>query len=115
GSLGGEPRLRRGGRAGLHGADRHGGGGEVIRAGGPSLTSPIEGGDELVEKDVAQPVEGLDADGVLEARQARLTRQVTFGGGPAGDDLEDGVGAEGVVGVLVLVVGQSTIDTGPNH
>jgi hypothetical protein len=33
----------------------------------------------------------------------------------AGDQLEDRLGAEGVVVVLVLVAGQDAVDAGPDH
>ena len=75
----------------------------------------LEGGDELVEEDVAQPLEGSDGDGVLEAGQGRLAGQVVILGGAVGEELEDGVGAEGVVVVLILVTGQDAVDaTGPS-
>src|SRR5262249_2563861 len=73
------------------------------------------GGDELVEEDVAQALEGLDGDGVLEAGQRRLAGQVVLVGGAVGDELEDGVGAEGVVIVLVLVAGEDAVDAGADH
>ena len=47
---------------GTHGVEAEG---QVVRA-------PVEGGHEPVEADVAQPLEGLDGDGILEARQRRL-------------------------------------------
>jgi hypothetical protein len=76
---------------------------------------PAEGGDEQVEEDVAQPLEGLDRNGILEAGQGRLAGQVWVVRGAVGEELEDGVGAEGVVVVLVLVAGQDAIDPGADH
>jgi hypothetical protein len=75
----------------------------------------VEGGDELVNEDIAQPLEGLDADGVFEAGERRLAGQVVPVRGAVGDDLEDGAGAEGVVVVLVLVAGQDAVDAGADH
>jgi hypothetical protein len=69
----------------------------------------------VVEEHVAQPLEGHDADGVLEARQRRLAGQVVVLGRAAGDELEDGVGADGIVVVLVLVAGQDAVDAGTDH
>src|SRR5262249_43902310 len=70
---------------------------------------------ELVEEDVTQPLEGGDVDGVLEAGQRGLAGQVVVLGGAGGDELEDGVVAEGVVVVLVKVAGQDAVDAGPDH
>ena len=75
----------------------------------------VEGGDELVEEDVARPLEGLDGDGVLEAGQGGLAGQVVLLRGAVSDQFEDGVGAEGVVVVLVRVAGEDAVDTGPDH
>jgi hypothetical protein len=75
----------------------------------------VEGGDELVEENIAQPLQGRDRDGVLEAGQGRLAGQVAVLGGVVGDELEDGVGAQGVVVVLVRVAGQDAVDAGPDH
>src|SRR6266545_4477325 len=74
-----------------------------------------EGGDELVEEDITQPLEGLDGDGVLEAREGGLTRQVRVIRGAVGDELEDGIAAQGVVVVLVLVAGEDAVDAAANH
>jgi hypothetical protein len=54
----------------------------------------LEGGEELVDKHLAQALEGRDGDGVLEAGQRRLAGQVVLLGGTVGDELEDGVVAE---------------------
>jgi hypothetical protein len=72
----------------------------------------VEGGDELIDEDIAQALEGLDGDGVLEAGQRRLAGQVVVVRGAVGDQLEDGVGAQGVVVVPVLVAGEDAKDTG---
>jgi hypothetical protein len=50
----------------------------------------VEGGDELVDEDVAQPLEGPDGDGVLEAGRRRLAGQVVVLRGAVGDELEAG-------------------------
>jgi hypothetical protein len=68
-----------------------------------------------VEEDDAEPLERLNRDGVLEARQRGLAGQVVVRRGAAGEELEDGVGAERVVVVLVRVAGQGAVDAGPNH
>jgi hypothetical protein len=44
-----------------------------------------------------------------------LTGQVIPVGRPSGQQLEDGVRAEGVVVVLVLVAGHDAVDAGPDH
>jgi hypothetical protein len=75
----------------------------------------VEGGDELIDEHVAQALEGLDADRVLEARQGGLAGQVVILGRAVGDELEDGVGAQGGVVVLVLVPGEDAVDPGPGH
>ncbi|HKI31791.1 MAG TPA: hypothetical protein VKA46_07975 [Gemmataceae bacterium] len=75
----------------------------------------VKGGDELVEEHVPQPLEGLDGDRILEAGQRRLTGQVIVLGGAVGDELEDGVGAEGIVVVLVLVPGEDAVHAGTDH
>src|SRR5262249_37694014 len=59
--------------------------------------------------------ERLDGDGVLEAGQSGLAGQVAVRGGAVGDELEGGVGAEGIVVVLVLVAGQNAVDAGADH
>jgi hypothetical protein len=51
----------------------------------------LEGGDELVEEHVAQPLEGRDRDGVLEAGQRGLAGQVVLVRGAVGNQLEDRV------------------------
>ncbi len=75
----------------------------------------IEGGDELVEEDVAQPLEGRDGDGVLEAGQRWLARQLRVVRGAVGEELEDGVGAEGIVIVLVFVAREDAVHAGADH
>ena len=50
----------------------------------------LEGGEELVEEDLTQPLEGLDADGVLEAGQRRLAGQVGGVGALSGTSLKTG-------------------------
>jgi hypothetical protein len=74
----------------------------------------VEGGNELVEEHVTQPLQGLDRDGILEAGQGRLAGQVIVFGRAVGHELEDRIGAEGVVVVLVLVAGQDAVDVGAN-
>jgi hypothetical protein len=49
------------------------------------------------------------------AGQGRLARQVFVAGGAVSEELEDGVRAQGVVVVLVLVAGQNAIDAGADH
>jgi HKD family nuclease/diadenosine tetraphosphate (Ap4A) HIT family hydrolase len=75
----------------------------------------VEGGDELVKEHVAQPLEGFDADGVLEAGQRRLAGPVVIPGRAVGQELEDRIGAQGVVVVLVFVPGEDAEDAGPDH
>jgi hypothetical protein len=75
----------------------------------------VEGGDELVEEDVMQPQEGLDADGILEARQRGLAGQVVVLRGAVGDQLEDRVGVQGVVVIPVPLAGQDAVDAGADH
>src|SRR5262245_13367740 len=47
--------------------------------------------------------------------RGRLTGQVRVVGGAVGDELEDGVGAEGIVVILVRVAGQDAVDAGADH
>jgi hypothetical protein len=75
----------------------------------------LEGGDELVEEDVAQPLQGRDRDGVLEAGRRGLAGQTVVLGGAVGEELEDGVVAQGVVVVLVLVASEDAVHAGPDH
>ena len=56
-----------------------------------------------------------DGDGVLEAGQRRLAGQVVVLGRAVGDELEDRIGAQGVVVVLVLVAGEDAEDAGADH
>jgi hypothetical protein len=72
----------------------------------------VIGGDELVEEDVAQQLERQDGDSALEAGQGGMAGQVVLLGRVVGDVIEDGVGAEGVVVVLVRVTGEDTLDPG---
>ena len=74
-----------------------------------------ERGDELVDEHVAEAEQGRDVDLVLEPGQRRLAGQVGVIGGAVGDELEDGVGAEGVVVVLVRVPGEDAEDAGSDH
>jgi hypothetical protein len=60
-----------------------------------------ERGDERVDEDVAPPFPGGDVDLVLEAEQGGLTGQ-SRASGDLRNQLEDGVGSQGVVSVLVL-------------
>jgi hypothetical protein len=86
-----------------------------IQVEGQVTRRALEGGDELVEEDVTQPLEGGDGDGLLEAGQGGLAGQFGLVGGAAGEELEDGVGAEGVVVVLVRVAGQDAVDPRADH
>src|SRR5262249_17982266 len=86
-----------------------------IQVRGRARRRGVEGGDELVEEDGPQALEGLDVDGVLEARQGGLAGQVVAVGGAVGEQLEDGVGAQGVVVVLVFVVGEDAVDAAADH
>ena len=63
----------------------------------------IEGGDEIVEEEVVQPPEGGNIHGVLEAREGRLAGQGIFIGLASADQLEDGIGAQGVVVVAFVL------------
>ena len=74
-----------------------------------------ERGDELVDEHVAESEQGRDVDPVLEPGQRRLAGEIRVGGRAAGDELEDGVGAQGVVVVLVRVAGEDAEDAGPDH
>ena len=65
-----------------------------------------------VEEDPAQPLEGLNGEGVPEAAEGRLAGQIVLARGAVGEGLEDGVGTEGVVVVLVRVAGQDAVDAG---
>jgi hypothetical protein len=60
-------------------------------------------------------LQGRDGDGVLEAGQGGLAGQVVVLGGAVGQELEDGVGAQGVVVILVLVAGQDAVHAGSDH
>jgi hypothetical protein len=57
-----------------------------------------ERSDELIHEDMAESFQRGDVDLVLEAGQRWLTGQVVIGGRAAGDELEDRMGAQGVVG-----------------
>jgi hypothetical protein len=50
----------------------------------------VEGGDELVDEDVTQPLERFDGDGILEAGQGGLAGQVVLLRGAVSDELETG-------------------------
>jgi hypothetical protein len=50
----------------------------------------VKGSNELVEEHVAQAPEGLDGDGILEARQGGPAGQVVVLGGAAGASLKTG-------------------------
>ena len=62
-----------------------------------------------------KPPQVGDRDGVLEPREGRLTGEVGIVGEAVGDELEDGVGPQGVVVVLVLVIGEDAVDPLPDH
>jgi hypothetical protein len=57
----------------------------------------------------------LDRNGIREGGQGGLAGQVVALGGAAGEELEDGVGARGVVAVLVRVGGQQAVHARPDH
>jgi hypothetical protein len=59
--------------------------------------------------------QGGDVDPVLEPGQRRLTGEVCIVGRAAGDELEDRIGAEGVVVVLVRIASEDAEDAGPDH
>ena len=75
----------------------------------------VERLDEQIDQEVAEPPEIGDRDGVLEPRERGLTGEVKVIGEPAGDELEDGIRAQGVVVVLILVIGEDAIDPLPHH
>jgi hypothetical protein len=75
----------------------------------------LEGRDDLVEEHVPQSLEGGDGDGVLAAQQGGLAGQVEVLRGAVGEELEDGVGAEGVVVLLVRVAGEDAVDAAAHH
>jgi len=70
---------------------------------------------ELVNKEVMQPPEGGNIDGILETRERRLTGQVIVLWLSPSGDLENGVAPEGVVVVAVFVASQDAEDTLANH
>jgi hypothetical protein len=49
----------------------------------------LEGSNEQIDEDVAQPPQAGDRDGVPEPREGRLTGEVRAVGGPIGDELEE--------------------------
>ena len=75
----------------------------------------IERLDELIDQNVSQPPQVGDRDGVLEPRQSGLTGQIGIIGQAVGDHLEDGIGSQSIVVVLVLVVGEDAVDPLPHH
>jgi len=74
-----------------------------------------KGSDKLVDQDIAQPLQGGNVDGVLEAGQGGLAGQVGVRGGAIGEEFEDGIGAEDVMVVLVFITGQNAVQTGAHH
>jgi hypothetical protein len=74
-----------------------------------------ERGEELVDQGVAQAFQRGDVDGVLKARQGGLAGQVGVGGQAAGNEFEDGFGAQGVVVVLIFVAGEDAVEAGTEH
>ena len=75
----------------------------------------VERLEEQIHEHVAEPPQIGDGDGVLEAGEGGLAGQVAVLGEPVGEELEDGVGAQGVVIVLVLVVGEDAVDALADH
>jgi hypothetical protein len=69
----------------------------------------------LIEEHIAETFERLDRDSVLEAGQGRLAGQVAIVGGAVGHQLEDGIGTEGVMVVLVLVSSEDALGARPDH
>jgi len=55
------------------------------------------------EERLRQPVARLAVDGVLEAGERRLTGQIGITGETAADQFQQGVGAQGIAVVLILV------------
>src|ERR1700728_2189307 len=74
-----------------------------------------EGSNELIDEHIAQTEQRTNRDGVLETGVSGLACQVWAIGGSTGDELESRIGAEGVVVVLVLVVGEDAIDPRACH
>jgi hypothetical protein len=75
----------------------------------------VEELNEEIDQDIAQPPEIGDRDRVLEPREGRLAGEVGILGKPIGDELEDGIGPQGVVIVLVFVIGEDAIDPLSHH
>ncbi len=71
--------------------------------------------EEQVDQDIPEPPQVRNREGVLEAGQGRLTGQVGKLRETIGDHLEDRIRAEGIVVVLVLVVGEDAVDPLPHH
>jgi hypothetical protein len=75
-----------------------------------------EGLDKLIDQQLPQAEERLDADGVHEPRERRLRGQLGLVvRQPITDQLKDRVVAERVVIVLVFVPGEDAIDPLPDH
>ena len=92
-----------------------GGVNDGVQVDGQMMRRLVEGGDELVNEDITDILEGLNGDGILEARQGGLAGQVIVVGGTIGEEFEDGVMAESVMVILVLVVGEDAVNAGANH
>ena len=75
----------------------------------------VEGLEEQIDQHVAQPPQVGDRDGVLEPREGGLAGEVGVVGESVGEELEDGVRPQGVVVVLVLVIGEDAVDPLADH
>jgi hypothetical protein len=74
-----------------------------------------ERGDELIDERFTKLLQRGDVDLVLEAGQRRLAGQVGIVGRAIGNELEDRIGPQGIVIVLVFVTGQNAEDAHANH
>ena len=75
----------------------------------------VEGSDEPVEQLIVKPGKRGHFDGVLEARERGLARQIVVGDGTVAEQLEDRIASQHVVIVLVGVVGEDAVDSHTNH
>ena len=75
----------------------------------------VEGLEEQVHEHIPEPPQVGDGDGVLEAREGGLAGQIAVFRESVGEELEDGIRTQGVVVVLVLVVGEDAVDALADH